>query len=107
MDENYIVFCNFNNEEEAKRIAKEIVDNLLGACVTVSASGTSYYKWEGKTVEESEFTIMVKTHSLKLNRLIDWLKENHSYDVPEIIAFEIAGGDPEYLKWIKNEVGQV
>ena len=28
------------------------------------------------------------------------IKELHSYDVPEIIAADITGGNKDYLKWV-------
>jgi len=31
------------------------------------------------------------------------IKENHSYEIPEIIATEIKDGSSDYLDWINNE----
>jgi periplasmic divalent cation tolerance protein len=31
------------------------------------------------------------------------VKQNHSYDVPEIIAMPIISGSKEYLSWLREE----
>ena len=40
----------------------------------------------------------------KYGALENWVKQNHSYDVPEIISLPIQKGLPEYLKAIDDWV---
>jgi periplasmic divalent cation tolerance protein len=39
-----------------------------------------------------------------LPEIIEMVKEVHSYEVPEIIALPIIGGNEDYLRWIDDEV---
>ena len=45
----------------------------------------------------------IKTAADRVAALTDYLKANHTYDVPEIIATPIEGGSVEYLKWLVDE----
>ena len=61
---------------------------------------TSIYTWEGKTCESSEVLIEVKTVASSFDALARRVKDLHSYDVPEIVAFSVERGSPEYLDWV-------
>jgi periplasmic divalent cation tolerance protein len=39
-----------------------------------------------------------------VNALEARLVELHPYDIPELLAFPIAGGHPPYLAWVGSEV---
>jgi periplasmic divalent cation tolerance protein len=47
--------------------------------------------------------LVVKSRAALLDDLIKLVKENHPYNVPEIIALPIIGGNEDYLKWIEKE----
>lgn len=47
---------------------------------------------------------MIKTTSSKTKAIVQTVKTNHSYDVPEIIFTRVAGGERRYLKWIASSV---
>jgi periplasmic divalent cation tolerance protein len=34
------------------------------------------------------------------------IRRLHPYDVPEVVAVAISDGDPDYLRWIEDEVGK-
>ena len=40
----------------------------------------------------------------KLGEIKDFVKEHHSYDLPETIAMKVVGGSKEYIDWIHKEV---
>ena len=82
---------------------KTVVELRLAACAQVSSSITSIYHWQGKICTESEFRLILKTTISKENKLVNYLKNNHSYEVPEIVTTHIIGGSEEFLLWIKNE----
>jgi periplasmic divalent cation tolerance protein len=61
--------------------------------------------WQGKIDYTDEALLIVKTKSPLLEELIELVKRNHSYDVPEIIALPIIGGNRDYLQWLDDETG--
>ena len=90
--------------QEAKTIAKKVVEERLAACVNVVPKVESYYIWEGKLEEDSEALLIIKTVGHNLDALEKRVKELHSYDVPEFIAIQVQEGSEEYLSWIDNVV---
>lgn len=62
----------------------------------------SVYWWEGKVQTDAEELLIIKTRESLLNALTEHVKANHEYDVPEVIALPISGGNLKYLEWLKN-----
>jgi periplasmic divalent cation tolerance protein len=80
------------------------VEERLAACVNVSQV-RSYFSWEGKSCDEIEELMTIKTE-MKLTELLKVrIKELHRYELPEIIIIPIVGGDESYLQWIRKSVG--
>ncbi|CAL9767205.1 unnamed protein product [Musa acuminata subsp. burmannicoides] len=62
----------------------------------------SVYWWDGKVQTDSEELLIIKTRESLLSALTEHVQSNHEYDVPEVIALPINGGNLKYLEWIKN-----
>lgn len=92
------------DKEEAERIAEELLNQRLVACVNIVQRITSLYWWQGKIEKESEALMLIKTKKERLNQVIEKIKELHSYNVPAIISFEIKQANSEYLDYINEEV---
>lgn len=88
----------------SEKIAKALVEERLAACVNVSQV-RSYFYWEGKSCDEPEELMIIKTVMKHVERLKSRIKELHSYELPEIIVVPIAAGDERYLQWIDQSVG--
>lgn len=106
MEEYIIVLITASGEEEGSRIAKELVDKHLAACVNIVRNLRSIYKWKDKIEDENEVLLIAKTRRSLFKGLSEKVKELHSYSVPEIIAIPIIAGSEEYLKWISEETGR-
>ena len=97
-----VIFTTVNSVEKADKIALELVNKKLAACVSVVEAFSTYY-WQGKIEREREYILKIKTAPEKQNEVLDWLKKNHPYTVPELIVLEAqAFGD--YLKWLREYV---
>ncbi len=105
MTEFIIVLITASKEEEAVRIAQELVDSRLAACVNIVRGLRSIYRWKGKREDEEEVLMVVKTRQDLFDGLKKRVKELHSYSVPEIIALPVMEGSEEYLKWLHEETG--
>lgn len=99
-EEFTIALSTFPDEETAKRIARELVENALVACANIVPSVTSVYFWKNKVEESAEVLAIFKTTAARFGEFQARLRELHPYDVPEIIRLNIAEGSPEYLQWI-------
>ncbi|HJS46284.1 MAG TPA: divalent-cation tolerance protein CutA [Rhizomicrobium sp.] len=85
--------------EEAQQIAKLLIDEKLAACVQLLPI-ESFYVWQGKTQNEAEILLVVKTRSALFEPTIARIKAVHSYTLPEIVAMPFSAGFAGYLDWI-------
>lgn len=97
-----VVFTTFGSEEDAKNVAKKLVEERLVACAWVTPKIRSFYVWKGKLEEDEEVVVVLKVPKKTFERVLKRLKELHPYEVPEIIAFEANYVLPEYLKWAEE-----
>lgn len=58
------------------------------------------YEWKEEINEDPEVLMIIKTRSSRLEELTTMVKENHPYEVCEVISSPIAQGNPPYLDWI-------
>jgi len=62
----------------------------------------SVYLWQGKVCDGNEMVLFVKSKTTLFSKILAAIKENHAYEVPEVIQIPITDGLPEYLAWIGN-----
>ncbi|GAA1755097.1 MULTISPECIES: divalent-cation tolerance protein CutA [Streptomonospora] len=92
-----------DTRESADDLARSVVDRRLVACAQVEEPITSYYRWEGEICADREWRVVMKTARDRLPDLVEHLRSVHRYDVPEIIAVPVEGGNPGYLAWLVEE----
>jgi periplasmic divalent cation tolerance protein len=89
------------DKEAAKAIAKVLLEKRLAACVQMLPV-ESMYVWQGKIYDDNETILFIKSKAVLFDKIAAVIKENHNYEVPEIIQVPITVGIPEYLKWIDD-----
>ncbi len=104
MSSKTVVFITTSTEEEAHRIAEALLKQRKAACVNIVPRVSSLFWWQDKLESAQESLLIVKTNTPLLNQIVRLVKEIHSYDIPEIIAMPIIGGNQDYLEWIDKEV---
>src|SRR5512139_3057478 len=99
-----VVLTTAGSEDEASRIAGELVERRLAACVSVVPGVRSTYRWQGRLHSDAEWLLIVKTRRERFEPLRSAILELHSYAQPEIVLLDVADGDPGYLRWIDESL---
>ena len=86
-------------------LARILVERRAAACVQIIPSVLSIYRWEGAVHTDEEALLVVKTLKSKLPAIQAILKENHPYELPELVFLPVTDGRKEYLGWIRDSVG--
>ena len=102
-DQEIVIFITSANIEEAHKIADALLAERKVACVNVIPGVKSYFWWQGKRESSPEVFMMAKSRASLFPAVVDLVKKNHSYKVPEIIALPILAGSQDYLNWIQEE----
>lgn len=89
--------------EAAERLAESVIEAGLAACAQVGGPILSFYRWQGRVCRDEEWTLVCKTSADRLAELTAHVVREHSYDVPEVVAVPISGGNPDYLDWVTAE----
>ncbi len=98
-----IVLVTASSEQEAKVIAKSLVEFQLAACVSLMPI-QSIYTWQGELHQEQEWQLLIKTELAQFEKISAKIQELHSYQVPEIIAVPLIAGSDAYLRWISAQI---
>lgn len=98
-----IVMVTTASQDEAGKIADQVVRLRLAACASTIPTVRSTYWWEGKMMNDEESLLLIKTTSDKFDSLQETIQRIHSYKVPEIIAIPVRNGFPPYLEWVLRE----
>jgi periplasmic divalent cation tolerance protein len=99
-----LIFITAGTQKEAERIADALLTRKKAACVNILTGIKSLFWWQGKIDSAGEVLLAVKSESQFLDAIVKLVKKLHSYDVPEIIAVPIIGGNEEYLEWINDSL---
>ena len=100
-NEYILIISTFADKGSAKKIAKQLVEQRLAACVQMLPI-ESVYLWKDEICDECEMLLLIKSKAALFDKITVAIKESHSYEVPEIIQIPITDGLPEYLKWIND-----
>ena len=102
MDRN-LIYITASSDEEARTIARALVEERLAACANILGSIGSVYWWEDELQEDSEVALIVKSTAALVPRIVERVKALHSYDCPCVVALPISAGNPAFLDWIEEE----
>jgi len=95
-----IVLTTAGSDEQARSIARALVERRLAACVNVVPLGCSVYRFKGRIEEEQEQLLWIKTAERLFPAVCAAVRELHSYETPEVLALDVRDGDADYLRWL-------
>ena len=102
MTDKIVILTTAGNDEQAFKIANELVNKKLAACVNIVPTIHSVYRWKGKVWKDTEQLLIIKTSSHLFSKVKSKIKAIHTYELPEIIAIPVEKADENVLKWIEE-----
>jgi periplasmic divalent cation tolerance protein len=99
------VLTTTDSQHLAERLARGAVEARLAACAQIDGPVRSVYRWQGEVQSEPEWRVLFKTTAARYEALAAYVRSEHDYDTPEIIATEVIRGDRDYLAWLAAEAG--
>ncbi len=97
------VYATFANEEEARRIGRQMVEERLAACINILGPCHSIYRWNGKVEEAGEVAAIFKTKAAIATDLVRRIGELHSYEIPAAVIWPIDGANQGFQSWVIAE----
>lgn len=100
MTDKCVTFVTAASMQEAKRIARRLVESRLAACVNIVGMVLSIYRWKGKVMDGKEVLLLIKSKRSSFAEVVKIVRASHSYTTPEIISIPVIEGSQDYLAWI-------
>ncbi len=97
------VYSTFPDADGARRVAEALVSARLAACVNIHGPMTSIYEWQGKLETGPEFAAFIKTRAELADEAVAAARKLHPYSVPCFLILPIAGGNDDYLDWVRAQ----
>jgi periplasmic divalent cation tolerance protein len=94
-----IIMTSTDKLEIATKISESLIKQKLAKCVHRD-NIESVYEWNGEVVNSHEYRLMIKCKSSNAKAIMEYIKQEHNYTLPEIITINIDDGSEEYIKWL-------
>jgi periplasmic divalent cation tolerance protein len=92
------------DEASAQELATALVQERLATCVNRIGGVRSTYFWDTRLQDEAEILLIIKTTAGRLDELRTRLSALHPYELPELLAIDVVGGNERYLDWVRMGV---
>ncbi len=103
-DQVLVALTTCPDEASAAALATALVQERLATCVNRIGGVRSSYFWDARLQESLEILLIIKTTSGRMDELRARLDALHPYDVPELVAIPVSGGNERYLDWVRKGV---
>jgi periplasmic divalent cation tolerance protein len=97
-----IVLTTLPVEGDVEKLASQLVEERLAACVNILPAMRSVYRWKNAVERADERQLVIKTTRARLTALESRLRALHPYDVPEFVVLPIDSGSADYLSWLSD-----
>ena len=102
MNHILLLYTTLSNKFCAENIARKLIKDRLAACVSIKEV-SSFYLWDDNVQNDSEYEITIKSKPQKLDDLIDFLKKEVGYEIPQII-YKIFESEKNYYEWLEKSI---
>lgn len=101
-----LVYAVYGDRASAEAAARMAVERRLAACANILPPCTSVYRWEGAVTQGEEVPVLFKTGTDRRDALVALLAENHGYDIPAILGWNVDAAHPAFGRWVAEETRQ-
>ena len=101
-----LVLSTFSDLATAETCARFLVEARTAACVQIDGPIRSIYQWKGDIAADEEFRLVIKTSPRSLEGCVASLKENHPYELPEIVVLH-AHASAAYASWVTEQTSGI
>lgn len=98
-----LVLTTAPDAEVARRIARELIERRLAACVQLTPGLTSLYRWEGALQQSAEIGLSIKTVRRHVPAIELAFATLHPYAVPEFVVVDALHVAAPYRAWLLSE----
>ncbi len=98
-----MVITTCGTRKEAHELARLLVSQRVAACAQVSGPITSFYWWDDRLKEDEEWQVKFKMVASNFEKAVSVIREKHSYELPQIVAFKADEVLKEYADWVSAE----
>ncbi|MDQ7031140.1 MAG: divalent-cation tolerance protein CutA [Desulfonauticus sp.] len=100
----FLGYITTSSLEEAKKIARHLLERRLIACANIYPQVESMFWWEGKIDKATEVVLIIKTSGHRLAEIEKEVLKIHSYNCPCVVFLPIHEGHGPFLEWIQQEI---
>lgn len=94
-----LVVTTVGSHDDARRLARELVDLKLAACAQVEPI-ESTYRWKGEVASDCEYRVLFKTTEAQYEQVEAALRQRHPYELPAIHAVLATRAEAAYAQWV-------
>ena len=84
-----------------------LVADRLAACGHAVPAIRSISRWDGEIHDEGEARVALHTRVGLVPHIVARAREEHPYEVPCVLAVPVVGGNPDYLRWVRDETREL
>lgn len=95
-----IFYIPCSDDDAAALLSLSAIGSKLAACGNIFPV-KSFYPWKGSLQQDDESVLLLKTTSGLQEKLSAFIAENHTYEVPCIMHWEVEVNEA-YGKWIEE-----
>jgi periplasmic divalent cation tolerance protein len=98
-----VSLCSVPDAACALRIANDLVQSRLAACVQMLPPMQSVYEWNGVLQQETELLLLIKHRQTGFAALAQRIRSLHPWAVPEILALPALEVEAHYADWVRAQ----
>ena len=90
--------------DEARKVSRYLVQERLVACAQIIPWIEAIFMWNNQLETAQESKVVFKTLKSHFKQIEEIIRANCTYEVPEILCFEIVEGNSGYMNWMTESI---